>query len=111
MTQKNTDQNISRRLDQLESQEARIEAEETKILETDLHILEEIEKNKNNSQFASKLYRYRFGVSILLTIGIALVWRAIGDISKEIPFISSAIGALVVGFLILLAIDRLTKNQ
>ncbi len=102
---------IEKRLDDLETKEARIEAEEKEILATDQHILSELDSVRKNSGFGRTVYRFRFLISLLLTIGVALIWQGIGQISQTIPLISSATGALVIGLLILVLIDRLTRAK
>ena len=102
---------IETRLKDLELKEARIETEEQQILSVDQHILNEVEKTRKNSKFSQAVYRFRFLISILLTIGIALVWQGVDKISGGLPLVSSAIGALVVGLLILALINWLTRAK
>lgn len=103
--------NIEERLDALEKREAEIELEEQKILAVDQHILEEVEKTRKDTRFARTLYRLRFAISILLTVGVALIWEGIGKITETLPLVSSAVGAIAVGLVILITIDLLTKNK
>ncbi len=109
MAENQLNSSVKNRLDNLERQEARIEAQEAKILETDSHILEKLEAASSQSAFAAGLYKHRFWISLLLTIGVVLVWKAIGDLSSSLPVVSSAIGALLVGLAILAFIDYLTN--
>jgi hypothetical protein len=102
---------IEKRLAELEEKEARIEKEELEILSVDQHILKEVEKTRKESRLTRTVYRLRFIISILLTVGVALIWQGIGKLSDTLPLISSAIGALVVGLLILITISWLTKNS
>lgn len=109
MPEKISESSVKERLDNLERQEARVEAQEAKILATDQHILEKFDEAKGQSAFTAGLYKHRFWISLLLTIGIVLVWKAIGDLSSSLPVVSSAIGALIVGLAILALIDYLTN--
>jgi hypothetical protein len=104
-----SDSSVKRRLDSLERHEAKIEAQEAKILETDQHILDQLQAAKGQSAFAAGLYKHRFWLSLLLTVGIVLVWKAIGQLSDTLPIISSAVGAFVAGLAILALIDYLTN--
>lgn len=108
---KNPLEEINMRITDLEKRETKIEAEEQEILSIDQHILEEVEKKQSEYGFASTLYRFRFLVSILLTVGVALVWQGVGKISEGLPLISTALGSLGVGLLILIGISWITKAK
>jgi hypothetical protein len=95
----------------IEQAEQRILGEEQKILTTDQHILEQIEQNQTNNRFVSRLYKHRFIVSTVVTIGIILVWKGVEGISANLPFVSTAVGALLVGLLLLWVINSYASNQ
>lgn len=110
MSENNKINEIEKRLDLVEQEEKRIEAEEAKILSADQHILSSIEDSKANSSFLLSIYKFRFWLSILLTVGVVLVWKGIGELSNDIPIVSTAVGALAVGLLTLWLIDLLTRK-
>ena len=102
---------IEERLSELEERETKIEQDEAEILSVDQYILEEVEKTQKDSGLARSIYQFRFLISILLTVGVALVWQGVGQISATLPLVSSAAGALAVGLLILVVISWITKAK
>lgn len=107
----NNQSEIEKRLAALEKREAQIEKEELEILNIDQHILQEVEKTRKDSRLTKTVYKLRFPISILLTVGVALVWQGVGKISDSLPLVSSAIGAFLVGLVILITISWLTKSK
>lgn len=91
---------------EIERREKEIAAEEAKILSVDQHIMENIEAVKKQSGFASTLFQHRFLISIVVTLGIVLVWYGIDHLVATLPFVSTGIGALVLGLILLWAINR-----
>lgn len=95
----------------IEKTEERILEEEQRILTTDQHIIDQIDQGKKDTRFLSRLYRHRFFVSIIVTVGVIFVWQGVEGLSKELPIVSTAAGALAVGLALLWLINKYASNE
>ena len=95
----------------IEAVERRILKEESAILTADQHIMDAVEEGQKNSRFAQSLYRYRFLISLVVMVAVILVWQGVGELSKNLPVVSTAIGAILVGLALLWAINYFTTRK
>lgn len=103
---KDLETQILRHEEEIERREQEIADEEKKILSIDQHIMENLEAAKQETGFASVLYRHRFLISLVATAAVALIWYGIGILIVDVPVLSSGLGALGAGLLLLFLINR-----
>lgn len=103
-------------------QEKRIEETEKRILAEEGVIVQTLESpqfqqvvksgrmmgelNRFRHSFASRISRHRFIFTLAVSTGIVLVWRGIWELTAITPFISESVIALIVGLVLLWALER-----
>lgn len=104
------EEQILREEKQIEAVEARIEADEAALIEAEADPLARGMKRMTRvrAAFVRNISRYRLIYSILGGVGVTLFWRGIWETSARLPILASSLAALVVGILILVAINRYT---
>lgn len=106
----------------MDKEEKKIEVEEEKILKEEEKIDKVIESpkfknlvengdaladlNNTRKRIIKKIAKHRFLFTLIVSLGIVLVWRGLWEISAGIPILSQSIVALVLGLGILWFIEK-----
>jgi hypothetical protein len=109
----------------IKESERKIQQEEKRILSMEQEILKHIDAHpvrtlarggltKKEVQilhnfFVKKLSKHRLLLTIIITFGVVMVWRGFWEITSVLPFLSSPIVCLIVGFLVLWGVKTYTE--
>ena len=99
--------------DQILKTEHSILAEETvlehevKSLEKKISVLNAFESHRK--RVVRRLAKHKFIFSILVSLGVVLVWRGIWDITSVMPVLKDSFVALIVGFAILWYLEKFSE--
>ncbi len=91
-------------LAEVKKEELKIVKEEKKIREEEKEIKQEIRGSGFQDLFVSRLRKHRFINTLLVTIGVVLVWRGLWDVSERL--IESSVVSLVLGLVLLWGIKK-----
>ncbi len=121
---KSIERRLLKETERIEESEEKIEKEEKKISHIETDIIKSIKKQpvralmKNgftqkelgylHKLLVYKIARHRYIFTLLITLGIVLIWRGFWEITETLPLLSYPIIALLSGILIIWLTERIT---
>lgn len=101
-------------------EQKKIEQEEVKMLKKEDEIKNEVDQIEKSTQALNSIERYRHNVvkklakhkfvfSMIVSLGVVLIWRGIWDITAELPILKENFVALLVGFAIIWFLEKYSE--